>query len=74
MFIERHKLKIQVIGFLLVGINLLSLILWTMGLELTWLRWLGSAESMFVIVTKLVLALIGFVMIFIGSTDLKGEY
>ena len=74
MFLVKHKVKIQVIGFLLVGINLLSLILWMLGLELTWLRWLGPADALYVIVTKLVLTVIGFVLIYIGSTDFEGEY
>ncbi len=73
MSLEKHKIKFQVIGFLLVGINLLSLILWALGLEFTWLRWMGSADSMIVIVTKLILTLVGFTLIFIGSTDFSGE-
>ena len=69
----RNKTLVTVIGFLLAGIGLLSIFLSVVGANFSFLSWLeawGAAGAFF---TKIGLAIVGFILIYLGQTDWERE-
>lgn len=67
------KATITTIGFLLAGIGFLALILSIVGVKLSYLVWLDRPSALFGFVAKLLMVVFGFIMIYMGQTDLEQE-
>lgn len=69
----RNKTLVTVIGFLLAGIGLLAIFLSIVNVNFTFLYWMQSFGGGTAFAMKLGLAVIGFILIYIGQTDWEQE-
>ena len=70
---DTTKTILTIIGFLVAGTGLLSLILNLVGLKLSFLQWMDSGGRLLGFVLQLVMSIAGFIMIYLGQTDLSQE-
>jgi len=64
---------LSILGFGMVGLGLLSLILMLFGAKFSFLRWLDFNGPLSGFVLKLVLAMVGFIFIFLARVDWQKE-
>lgn len=67
------KTILTIVGFLLAGTGILALILNLVGLKLAVLVWMDGLGRLFGLVMQIVMSLAGFIMIYVGQTDLSKE-
>lgn len=67
------KTTITTIGFLLAGVGFLALVLSIVGVKLSYLVWLDKPSALFGFVAKLVMIIVGFILVYVGKTDLEQE-
>lgn len=69
----RYHTLITVIGFVMAGIGLLSLVLSFVGVDLFFMGWLRQLGPLAALLVRLGLIIVGFLMIYIGQTDWERE-
>ena len=69
----RKTTILSILGFLMAGLGLLSLILMLFGAKFSFLRWLDFNGPLFGFVLKLVLSMTGFILIFLARVDWNKE-
>ncbi|WP_099155506.1 hypothetical protein [Flavilitoribacter nigricans] len=70
---ENTRVTITTIGFLLAGVGFLALVLSIVGVKLSYLVWLDRMGALFGFVAKLAMVIIGFILVYVGKTDLDQE-
>ncbi len=60
-------------GFILAGLGFLSIILSMIGLKFSFLMWLDAPGSLFGFVAKIAMILVGFVIIYLTTTNSGDE-
>lgn len=70
---EKTRVIITTIGFVIAGIGFLALVLSMVGVKLSYLVWLDRPGALFGFVGKLVMIILGFILIYVGKTDLNQE-
>ncbi|MEZ5044935.1 MAG: hypothetical protein R2828_33865 [Saprospiraceae bacterium] len=73
MMSNNVKTILTIVGFLLAGTGILALILNLVGLKLAILVWMDGFGKLFGLVMQIVMSLAGFIMIYVGQTDLSKE-
>lgn len=69
----RHKTLLTVIGFLLAGLGLLAVILSVVGVNFSFLGWLEDLGARTAFFSKITLAVVGFILIYLGQTNWEQE-
>lgn len=64
---------LTIVGFLMAGIGILSLILSMMGVQITFMVWLDGFGKMVGFVLRLLLILGGSILIYVTRTDFEGN-
>lgn len=70
---DQTKIIITTLGFLLAGVGFLALVLSIVGVKLSFLVWIDRPGAMFGFVARLVMIMIGFILVYVGKTDLDQE-
>lgn len=70
---EKTRVVITTIGFLLAGVGFLALVLSIVGVKLSYLVWLDRPGALFGFVARLVMIIAGFILVYVGKTDLEQE-
>lgn len=70
---EKNKGWITLVGFLLAGTGFLALGLSLVGVKLSGLLWIDSAGPQLGFLARLLMIVGGFVLIYLGQSNFKGE-
>jgi hypothetical protein len=65
----RNKTAWTIVGFLLAGTGLLSIMLSLIGAKLAWLAWLSNFGSLVTFLVHITMMLAGFVILYLSQTN-----
>ncbi len=69
----RKTTLLTIVGFLMAGLGILSLILMLFGAKFSFLNWLDFKGPMLGFILKLLMSMGGFILIFLARVDWKQE-
>ncbi len=71
-YMKKNNAWLTLVGFLLAGTGLLALFLSLVGVQLSFLVWIDRPGPLFGFVTRLVMIIVGFILIYLAQTDFSG--
>ncbi len=66
---KKNKGLLSIVGFLLLAFGFLSLLLGLLGMRFSFLSWIDALGMMGSFVFKLMMLIVGFGMLYLGSVD-----